>query len=201
VATTGTASTDRVLTIPNVITVVRLCTIPLFLWLLFAKDDRIAAAALLGALGATDWVDGWIARRYGQVSELGKVLDPTADRILFIVCVGGIIIAEGAPLWFSILVVFRELAVGITVAVLTLRGMKRVDVQWVGKAGTLCLMVAFPFFLGASADTAAADVYTALAWIFGIPGLVLSYYAAITYIPIYRRAYAEGRRERALERA
>jgi cardiolipin synthase len=199
VATASPATTDRVLTVPNVITVVRLATIPLFLWLLFGVDNRIAAAALLAVLGATDWVDGYIARRYGQVSELGKVLDPTADRILFIVCVGGIILADGAPRWFSILVVAREVVVGLAAVILTLRGMKRVDVQWVGKAGTLSLMVAFPLFLGGSADVAASGLLTALGWCFGIPGLVLSYYAAFQYIPIYRQAYAAGRAERRAE--
>ena len=92
------------------------------------------------------------------MSDLGKVLDPTADRLVFIVCVGGIIVYGGAPLWFSLLVVVREVVVGVTVAVLTLRGMPRVDVQWVGKAGTFGLLCAFPWFLAGSADVAAAEV-------------------------------------------
>src|SRR5262245_50800668 len=117
--------------------------VPVFLWLLFGAENWFYAGLLLGALGATDWVDGYIARRYNQVSELGKMLDPIADRILFIVCVGGIIIAGAAPLVFSILVVVREVAVGAVTAILTLRGMKRIDVQWVGKAATLALMFAF----------------------------------------------------------
>ena len=95
---TASPATNRVLTVPNVITVVRLCCIPVFLWLLFGLENRYAAAVLLGVLGATDWVDGYVARRYDQVSELGKVLDPTADRLLFIVCVGGIIVDGSAPL-------------------------------------------------------------------------------------------------------
>jgi cardiolipin synthase len=196
VATASAGTTNRVLTLPNVITLVRLAMIPVFLWLLFAQDARVAAAALLAFLGATDWVDGWIARRYGQVSELGKVLDPTADRLLFIVCVGGIIVADGAPFWFSVLVVVREVAVGGAVALLTLRGMKRIDVQWVGKAATLLLMFAFPLFLGGSADFEGHELLTLAGWGFGLPGLVLSYYAAITYIPLLRRAYAEGRSPR-----
>ena len=95
-------------TAPNLITVVRLCCLPLFLYLLFGRDNRVAAGLLLGGLGATDWVDGWVARRFNQVSEIGKVLDPAADRILFVVGVGAIIIDGSAPLWFSILVVARE---------------------------------------------------------------------------------------------
>lgn len=186
------APTDRVLTVPNLITMVRLSMIPVFLWLLFGADNWYAAGWLLAALGATDWVDGYIARRYNQVSEFGKMLDPIADRLLFIVCVGGIIIAGAAPFWFSVLVVAREVVVGGTVAYLTLRGMKRVDVQWVGKAATLLLMFAFPFFLGGAAGVAGSEWLTAVGWAFGIPGLVLSYYAAFTYIPILRAAYAES---------
>ena len=80
-------------------TLFRLCCIPLFLYLLFGRDNRAGAAWLLGGLGATDWVDGWLARRLHQTSEFGKVFDPTADRLLFIIGIGGIIIDGAAPLW------------------------------------------------------------------------------------------------------
>jgi cardiolipin synthase len=195
VATTRTA--DRVLTVPNVITVVRLACIPVFLWLLFVQENRLAAGILLGALGATDWVDGYIARHFDQVSDLGKVLDPTADRLLFIVCVGAIIIDGSAPLVFSILVVVREVIVGVSLVVLTAFGMKRFDVSWWGKAGTFGLMVTFPIFLFAAAgDGAFNDFCWVVAWLIGVPSLILSYYAAFTYIPVMRRALAEGRAAR-----
>jgi cardiolipin synthase len=195
VATTRTAS--RVLTVPNVITVVRLACIPIFLWLLFVQENRLAAGILLGALGATDWVDGYIARRFDQVSDLGKVLDPTADRLLFIVCVGAIIIDGSAPLVFSTLVVVREVIVGGSLVVLTAFGMRRFDVSWWGKAGTFGLMVTFPIFLFAAAgDGGFNDFCWVVAWLIGVPSLILSYYAAFTYIPVMRRALAEGRAAR-----
>ena len=188
---------NRVVTVPNVVTIVRLGCIPLFLWLLFVAQNRAAAAVLLGVLGATDWLDGYVARRFDQVSELGKVLDPTVDRLLFIVCVGGIIIDGSAPLWFSVLVVIRELLVGGALVVLTLFGMKRFDVSWWGKAGTFGLMIAFPLFLlGSASDTPFSSLCWALGWMCGIPALAFSYYAAITYIPTMRRALREGREER-----
>ncbi len=194
-ATTRTA--DRVLTVPNVITVVRLACIPIFSWLLFVQENRLAAGSLLGALGATDWVDGYIARHFDQVSDLGKVLDPTADRLLFIVCVGAIIIDGSAPLVFSILVVVREVIVGGSLVVLTALGMKRFDVSWWGKAGTFGLMVTFPIFLFAAAgDGGFNDFCWVVAWLVGIPSLILSYYAAFTYIPVMRRALSEGRAAR-----
>jgi cardiolipin synthase (CMP-forming) len=195
VATARTA--DRVLTVPNVITFVRLACIPVFLWLLFVEENRLAAGLLLGALGATDWVDGYIARRFNQVSELGKVLDPAADRLLFIVCVGAIIIDGSAPIVFSVLVVAREVLVGGSLLILTAFGMKRFDVSWWGKAGTFGLMFTFPIFLFAAAgDGAFNDFCWVVAWLVGIPSLILSYYAAFTYIPVMRRALAEGRAAR-----
>jgi cardiolipin synthase (CMP-forming) len=184
-------------TVPNLITVVRLACIPLFLWLLFGRDDVVAAALLLGALGATDWMDGFVARRYGQVSELGKMLDPIADRLLFIVGIGGIIVAGAAPLWFAWLVVAREVLFGGTVVVLTLAGMQRFDVTFAGKAATLLLMFAMPAFMLGSSDIATSGFFQLLGWLFGIPGLILSYYTAIRYIPTLRTNLREGRARRA----
>ena len=84
---------DGVWTLPNLITLTRLGCIPWFLWLLFDAENRTDAALLLGALGATDWVDGWIARRFDQVSEVGKLLDPTADRLLLVVALVAMVVA------------------------------------------------------------------------------------------------------------
>ncbi|MBV8985439.1 MAG: CDP-alcohol phosphatidyltransferase family protein, partial [Acidimicrobiia bacterium] len=94
---TTEAGEDRVLTIPNVITVVRLLCVPVFLWLLFDQHKRAEAAILLGALGATDFADGYIARHFHQVSTLGKVLDPLADRILLLVGAGAILVDGSVP--------------------------------------------------------------------------------------------------------
>src|SRR4051812_23632175 len=105
-------ASNRYLTLPNGFTLLRLCCIPLFLYLLFGRDNRAGAAWLLGGLGATDWVDGWLARRLHQTSEFGKVFDPTADRLMFIVGVGGIIIDHSAPLWMAWAVVVREVLFG-----------------------------------------------------------------------------------------
>jgi len=184
---------DRILTIPNIVTVVRLACVPLFLWLLFGRENRAAAAYLLGALGATDWVDGYIARHFGQVSELGKILDPTADRAVLIVGIGAIAIDHAAPLWVIALAVFREVAIAIAALVVAAAGARRMDVRWFGKAGTFGLLVAFPLFLGAHAHVSWEDQATFFAWVAAIPGLVFGYIAAVLYIPDARKAIAEGR--------
>jgi cardiolipin synthase (CMP-forming) len=183
----------QVLTLPNLITLARLACLPVFLWLLFGKEDRAAAAALLALLGITDWVDGYLARHLGQVSELGKVLDPVADRLLFIVGAGGILIDGSVPTWFAVTVLVRETLVGGATLVLAALGARRIDVTWFGKAGTFGLMIAFPLFLASHSDLSWADVAGVLAWIAGIPALALSLYAAVLYIPIARRALREGR--------
>ena len=88
-------------TVPNLISLLRLCCIPVFIWLLFGKNDRWAAALMLGALGASDWVDGYIARRFNQVSELGKVLDPTADRLMLLVAIFAIMVDGSVAIWVA----------------------------------------------------------------------------------------------------
>ena len=190
---------SRILTVPNLVTSLRLALLPVYLVLLFGHDDRVDAAVLLGVLGATDWVDGYVARRFHQVSNLGKVLDPVADRLLFFVGVGGIMLIDppGAPLWFCWAVIAREVFVSVSVLVLAAMGAKRIDVTWVGKAGTFGLMFAFPLLLAGSSTVPAAPICRALGWMAGIPGLFLAYVAAIRYVPIGLAALREGRAARA----
>ncbi len=190
------AGEDRIVTIPNVISVVRLACVPLFLWLLFGQEDRLEAAWLLAALGATDWVDGYIARHFDQVSNVGKVLDPTADRIMLAVGVIALMVDGSVPMWIGVLTLVRELLVSAAVLFLAAMGARRIDVQWVGKAGTFALMFAYPFFLLSHAGTSVDDAARVAAWFCAVPGLLLSYYAAGTYLPLARRALAEGRAQR-----
>lgn len=193
----GQQQSAGVWTIPNLITIVRLGCIPVFLYLLFGRDNRVAAGSLLAVLGATDWVDGWVARRFNQVSELGKVLDPTADRVLFIVGIFGIIIDGSAPVWFAVLVVVREVVIGGAMVILTALGMKRFDVTYLGKCATFALMFAFPLFLAHAGFESSRTVWLVLAWAFAAPGLVLSYYTAFAYVPQMRNNLRAGRAERA----
>lgn len=197
VAARPAGETDRVLTIPNVISIVRLTCLPIFVWLLFGREDRAAAAWLLAALGTTDWIDGYIARRWNQVSELGKILDPVADRLLFFVGVGSILVDGSVPVWFAVAVLVREAVVGVTTVVIALLGAKRIDVTWFGKAGTFGLMMAFPLFLASHSTLSWHETAGWLAWVTGIPGITFSYIAWAMYAPMAVAALREGRAARA----
>lgn len=187
---------SRILTVPNLITVVRLACLPIFVWLLLFEENRAAAAVLLGAIGATDWVDGYIARRFDQTSTLGKVLDPVADRLLFFTALVAILIDGCAPAWVCWAVLARETVISCATLVLAAVGARRIDVTRAGKTGTFLLMFAFPAFVAGASTFWWAPIAEDLAWLFVLPGLVFSYWAAALYVPIARRALAEGREAR-----
>jgi cardiolipin synthase len=189
---------SRILTVPNVVTLVRLLCIPVFVVLL-ARPHRAGwypAALLLGALGATDWVDGYVARHFNQVSTLGKVLDPLADRLLLGVAAVAIIAVGAVPLWIAVIVLAREGLVAAGFLYVAAAGGRRMDVQWAGKAGTFGMMFALPLFLAGHANDDWHSVAEALAWLAVVPALVLGWYAAVTYVPKARMAIAESRAER-----
>jgi len=188
---------DRILTVPNAITLVRLACIPVFLWLLFGAGRQTDAAILLAVLGATDWVDGFVARRYGQVSTVGKVLDPVADRVLVVTAVIAIIVHGAVPVWFGVATLAREVVVSGAVLLLASLGAARIDVLWIGKAGTFALMFAYPAFLLSYGTAGWQEPIRVVAWLTGTVGLVLAWAAAASYVPVAKRALADGRRSRA----
>ena len=186
----------RIFTAPNGITFVRLACIPLFVWLLFGAHEQTAAAILLAVLGATDWVDGFVARRFHQVSTLGKVIDPMADRILVGTAVISILVYGAVPLWFGLATIAREVLVSAMVLLLAALGAARIDVLWVGKAGTFGLMFAYPTFLLGYGDAGWQEPIRVIGWITGIVGLTLAWIAAGSYIAPARQALRDGRAAR-----
>lgn len=195
-STVGSDGLGPYFTIPNVISIARLLCIPWFLYLLFAADSRVGAAWLLAALGATDWIDGWIARRFHQVSDIGKILDPTADRLMFVVGITAMIIDGSISAWYALAVLIRELAFGAGAIVLGALGARRIDVTWWGKTATFGLMITLPLFLIGHADVTGAGLWRALGWVVGIPSLLLSYYTIREYVPLARKALSDGRAAR-----
>lgn len=183
----------RVWTVPNVISVLRLGCVPVFCVLLLGMGNRAGAATLLGVLGATDWVDGYIARRFNQVSELGKILDPTADRLMFLAAVVAMMVDGSLHAAFGVTMLVREAVVSLATVVLGAMGARRIDVTWAGKTATFGLMFALPLLLLGDSSVGGGAALRGVGWGLGIPSLALSYYAAVEYIPHARRALAEGR--------
>lgn len=184
---------DRLLTVPNMITLVRLFCLPIFLWLLFSVGDKGGAAWLLGGLGATDWVDGWVARKFNQQSSFGAIFDPSVDRGLFIVAVFAIVVDQSMPLWLGAAILFREILVAGAMAIATLFGMQRFAVNVWGKRYTFLMMFAVPLLLLAADDGRGAGWVEVLAWLFVVPGLVMSYTTAFAYVPKIRENLRIGR--------
>jgi cardiolipin synthase (CMP-forming) len=187
------ADESGILTVPNLITLVRLACLPVFVWLVVGAHQQTAAAILLAVLGATDWVDGYVARRFHQVSTVGKVLDPTADRLLVGTAVIVIIVHGAVPVWFGVATLAREALVGLLVIVLAGLGAARIDVLWIGKAGTFGLMFAYPAFLLGHGTASWQDPIRVCAWVAGIGGLTLAWIAAAAYLGPARAALAAGR--------
>lgn len=206
----GDLAVDRILTVPNLITTLRLACIPVFLVVLFGHDSRGWAGFILGALSSTDWVDGQVARRFNQSSNFGKMFDPTVDRLVMVTAIVSILVYGDSatywfvPMWFAWLVLVREVAVSAWVVSITALGAKRMDVTWWGKVGSWGNMAAFPSFLIASEDTLSHTshvAWLAFAYVNLVPGLIFSLLAAGQYLVRGRQALKEGRRERALMRA
>ena len=188
----------KIATLPNLITLIRLLTLPVFVTMLLVNEQRAGAALLLGVLGMTDWVDGWIARRFNQTSQFGMVFDPFVDRTLFVVGTGSVLIDGGVPLWFCVCILVREVFVGLMMTIGTLVGMKRFPVSIWGKRYTFLLMTAVPLLLLGTSTHVTADAAWLGGWFLGIPGLVMSYVVGVLYIPVVLRNVRLGRAERAL---
>lgn len=194
----GPVAEDRVLTIPNAITAVRLACIPLFVVLVARahRADWWPAALLLAGLGATDWIDGFLARRLGQVSTVGKVLDPLADRLLLVTAAITTIAVGAVPVAVAVIALLREATVATGFLIVAVAGGRRMDVTRAGKAATLGLMVALPLFLAGHSRVGWHRGAEDLAWVFVVPGLLAGWYSVIAYIAPARRAVAEGRGSR-----
>lgn len=173
-----------VLTIPNLVTLLRLSALPWYVQLM-RGNSVVGAAFVLGTLGATDWLDGFLARRLGQVSELGKVLDPVADRLVFFVGVTTAIWYSGIPLWFGAAILTREIFVATMMLSCTAMGMERFPVTNSGKWATFLLLWAVPWILVGAAGGAWV-VFEVIGWCLGLPGIVISYVTAVQYVPLVR---------------
>jgi cardiolipin synthase len=187
---------SRIVTVPNVITLGRLVVLAGFLLLLFGAGERVAATCLLVVAGSTDFLDGFLARRLHQVSTLGKVIDPVADRVVLATAAISIIVFGAVPVWLGVVILGREAAISLATLTIAALGARRMDVVWFGKAGTFGMMVALPLFLlgdGAGGWALAARV---AAWVCVVPAELALLVASGIYLTGARAALREGRASR-----
>jgi cardiolipin synthase len=178
---------------PNLVTAIRIALIPVFV-VLGVQHHNGAAAWLLAVIGATDWIDGKLARRLGQVSTVGKIIDPVADRMLVVAAVVVTLWVGAIPVWFGTLTLAREVFISLTVVALASLGAKRIDVLFIGKAGAMALMMAYPMFLLAYGPASWQKIVVVVAWVFGLLGLALSWAALGAYVRPAREALRSGRK-------
>lgn len=173
-------------TIPNLISFARILLVPFFVWLAVGRDDHTAAALLLGFIGATDWVDGYLARRLRQVSSVGKMLDPIADRLAVAAAVIVGWITGALPWVVAALLVVRETVVGLGALALAIRSRTQIPVRPMGKVATFGLYFAIPSFYMYEGTRAA--FWGTAGWILVVPSLILYYVVAVQYLGDMRRA-------------
>jgi cardiolipin synthase len=173
---------DRVWTIPNALSVLRLLGVPLFLWLLLGPEEDGWAVAVLMFSGFTDWADGKLARWLDQSSRLGALLDPAADRLYIVSTMVALAVREIVPVWLVALLIGREFVLGIALLVLRHYGYPSLQVHYLGKAATLLLLYAFPGLLLADGDGWLATLLAPFAWALTIWGTALYLLAGVFYL-------------------
>jgi len=186
--------TDRILTIPNILSFLRLLGVPLFLWLVLVPQADGWAFAVLAVSAVTDWLDGTIARATGQISRLGQLLDPLADRLYIATTLLALAIRAIIPWWLVIVLLGRDLVLAVVLALLKRRGITGLPVHFLGKAATFCLLFGLPLLLlGADATgtgVSLAEAARVLGWAFTLWGTALYWWAGLLYLEQARRILA-----------
>jgi len=175
------APTSRVLTVPNAISFVRIALIPVFVALIVDEDTTSAGIVLFAIVVATDWVDGMIARRTGQVSHIGQVLDPVADRLAIAAGLVALALRDVFPWWAAGAILVRDAAVLLVGVVAVARRSVRIEVRWIGKIATFSLMSAIPWIAWGNLGLPLAEAALVAGWIAFAVGIVEYYVAAIAY--------------------
>ena len=177
----STEVSSRVLTIPNVVSFIRLAFIPLFLWLIWEGANLLGFVVLLVAV-STDFVDGLLARRLGQISKLGQVLDPLADRLFIAAAVVALGIADVVPLWLVLLLLGRDVLLGIGSAIFSRWGVGVLPVKWMGKWATFALLLALPMFFLAVVFPQIEFILSPYAWAMALAGTGLYWWSGFQYL-------------------
>ncbi|CAN5147237.1 CDP-alcohol phosphatidyltransferase family protein [soil metagenome] len=173
---------DRVLTVPNLLSIARLLGVPLFLWLLLGPQWDVAAVVVLALAGFTDYLDGKLARALGQTSKLGVLLDPLADRLYIVSTLVAFVLRDVIPLWLAALLLGRDLVLALCLPVLRHHGYGVLPVHYLGKAATFNLLYAFPLLLLAVGDSLLAEIARPIAYGFTAWGVGLYLWSGALYL-------------------
>lgn len=170
------------LTWPNVLSALRLALVPVFLWLILI-DENLLAFSVLAFSSFTDWLDGYLARKLNQMSRLGQLLDPAADRLFILASLLGLAITEKVPWWLVFVIVGRDFMLFFTFPILAKVGYGPLPVNYSGKAGTFALLYAFPLMLlpDVLGPGSAVFIYP-IAWGFAFWGIWLYWWAGAVYL-------------------
>ncbi|HEX6579942.1 MAG TPA: CDP-alcohol phosphatidyltransferase family protein [Actinomycetota bacterium] len=184
-------ASSAVVTVPNILSFARIATIPLFCWLAANERTRVWGILLFAVVVSTDWVDGYVARRTGQVTELGRILDPVADRLAIAAGLVTFAIAGIFPFWAALLILVRDVVVVLGGAVLLWGRNIRMEVRGIGKIATFSLMAAIAWIAWGNAEGPLGDVLLVGGWLAYVVGIVEYYLAAGLYAIDVRDALAE----------
>ncbi|ADG74787.1 CDP-alcohol phosphatidyltransferase [Cellulomonas flavigena DSM 20109] len=190
----------RVLTVPNIISMARLLLVPVFAWLVAQGHDAWALAVLLLA-GASDWLDGVLARRMHQVTRLGQMLDPAADRLFILVTLVGLAWRGVVPVWLVVVLVLRDVVLAVLLVALARSGYPPLRVHLAGKAGTFAIMYAFPLLLLSEWPSPVGLVAGVLGWACALWGVALYWFAGALYLTQAASVMRRDARVRAAEAA
>lgn len=169
------------LTIPNAISVARLVGVPLFLWLLLVAEADVWAFLVLVLGGASDWLDGYLARRLNQFSRVGEILDPLIDRLYIAATLVGLALREFIPWWLLAILVLRDVLLIALLPILRRRGRISLPVTYVGKTGTFALLWGFPLLLLGGLPFPVGSAIVAIGWAFALWGSFLYWWAGVRY--------------------
>lgn len=190
----GPTRSNRVLTVPNALSVLRLAGVPVFLWLVLGPEEDGWALALLAVSGFTDYLDGWLARRFDQQSVVGQILDPVADRLYILAVVVGLALRDIIPWWLALSLPLRDLLLWGLVPLLRTRGYSALPVHFLGKAATFNLLYAFPLLLLGDGDGVPAMLAQVFGWAFALWGIGLYWWAGVLYAWQVRKLLATTER-------
>ncbi len=190
-----TSAEDRIWTVPNLLSFLRLLGVPVFLWLVLGPRADGWAIGILAVAGFTDWLDGKIARAFNQTSKLGRLIDPAADKLYVFATILALLLREVIPWWLVLVILARELFVAACFPVLRKHGYRALQVHFLGKAAMFNLMYAFPLLFLASHSGWYADIARIVGWAFALWGTGLYWWSGLLYVVQVRRLVVSAKKE------